>query len=211
MTRRITSVLSLIVAFTVVPLFAQTTNGPAPSAEAKKTERRPDVIFVPTPQHIVDKMLEMAEVKPGEVLYDLGCGDGRIVVSAAKKGLKATGYDIDPQRVSESKENVRTNNVENLASIEQADIFTLDLSKADVITLYLLPRLNVQLIPQLEKLKPGARIVSHAFDMEGIKPVDVYRKDGYVVYKWVTPLQKESSPTGQETGVLIKHTTNGSQ
>jgi SAM-dependent methyltransferase len=101
---------------------------------------------VPTPQPVVDKMLELAEVKAGDVVYDLGCGDGRIVVTAAKKfGVKAIGYDIDPQRVKEARENVRKAGVEHLVRIEEADVFTLDLTGASVITLYLLPALNVRL------------------------------------------------------------------
>jgi precorrin-6B methylase 2 len=159
---------------------------------------KPDVIFVPTPQEVVDKMLEMAQVKKDDLLYDLGCGDGRIVVTAAKKyGCRCVGYDIDPQRIKESLENVEKNNVGNLVQIEQEDIFTLDLSKANVITLYLLPSLNVKLIPQLEKLKPGSRIVSHDFDMRGVKPdeeVEIKSDDGYrehKIYLWTTPLKKE--------------------
>lgn len=160
------------------------------AAVTETPAKRPDVIFVPTPQPAVEKMLNMAEVKKDDVLYDLGCGDGRIVVTAAKKyGVKAFGFDIDPQRVRESLENVRSNKVEHLVTIKQADIFTLDLSEANVVTLYLLPSLNVKLIPQLEKLKPGSRIVSHSFEMEGVKPVEVYRNE-FVIYKWVTPLQR---------------------
>jgi tRNA G37 N-methylase Trm5 len=165
-------------------------------AEAKKTDSRrtPDVIYVPTPQEAVDQMLEMADVKKTDVVYDLGCGDGRIVVTAAKKyGVKAYGFDIDPERVAESKENVRKNKVEHLVTIEEKDIFTLDLSKADVVTLYLLPSLNVKLIPQLEKLKPGSRIVSHSFDMEGIKPDRVVRDGSTILYKWTTPLKREKN------------------
>jgi predicted RNA methylase len=171
--------------------------------------REPDVIYVPTPQAVVEKMLQMAEVKKGDVVYDLGCGDGRIVVAAAKKyGVRAYGFDIDPQRVEESLANVKSNKVEHLVTIRQADIFTLDLRKADVVTLYLLPSLNVKLMPQLEKLKPGSRIVSHDFDMKGAKPVQVHRMDsqgnpaapddtGYsgnrdhVIYKWVVPWEKD--------------------
>ncbi|HOW64508.1 MAG TPA: methyltransferase domain-containing protein [Candidatus Paceibacterota bacterium] len=180
--------------------------------EAAKTSpaaptRKPDVVFVPTPQKVVDKMLEMAEVKSGDVVYDLGCGDGRIVVTAAKKfGVKAVGFDIDPARVEEALANVRTNKVEHLVTIKQADIFTLDLREASVVTLYLLPDLNVKLIPQLEKLKPGSRIVSHDFSMRGAKPVEVlsmsigddteagsnYEMDrNHTVYKWVVPFQRE--------------------
>jgi SAM-dependent methyltransferase len=177
---------------------AQSTAGTAASTnEVAKPVRKPDILFVPTPYVVVDKMLEMAEVKKGDVVYDLGCGDGRIVVAAAKKyGVKAVGFDIDPQRVKESLENVRTNNVEKLVTIKEADIFTLDLSEASVVTLYLLPSLNVKLMPQLAKLKPGTRIVSHDFDMRGAKPVDVQTVTEagggeHTVYKWVVPWQPE--------------------
>jgi SAM-dependent methyltransferase len=155
----------------------------------KATTRTPDVIFVPTPQDAVDKMLELAQVKTNDVVYDLGCGDGRIVVTAAKKyGVKAIGIDIDPKRIAESRENVRTNNVGHLVTIKQADIFEQDLSPASVVTLYLLPSLNVKLIPQLQKLAPGARIISYQFDMHGVKPEQVYN-GRFTVYKWVAPLK----------------------
>jgi len=178
------------------------------SVQIKKPSRKPDVIYVPTPQEVVDKMLEMAEIKEGDVVYDLGCGDGRIVVTAAKRyGVKAYGFDINPKRVRESLENVRKNNVGHLVTIAQEDIFTLDLSQANVVTLYLLPSLNVKLMPQLEKLKPGSRIVSHDFDMRGAKPVEVYRmnssgdgndddgeyygEEQHTIYKWIVPWEKE--------------------
>jgi len=164
-----------------------------------KKSRAPDVHFVRTPQNVVDKMLELAKVKKDDLLYDLGCGDGRIVVTAAKRyGCKAVGYDIDPKRVKESLENVKKNKVGHLVRIEEKDIFTLDLSKANVITLYLLPRLNVWLIPQLEKLKPGSRIVSHDFDMKGVKPDKVVKLTSndddteveHKIYLWTTPLKR---------------------
>jgi tRNA G37 N-methylase Trm5 len=165
----------------------------AVTAEAPVT-KTPDVIFVPTPQAAVEKMLELAEIKPGDVVYDLGCGDGRIVVTAAKKyGVKAVGFDVDPQRIKESTANVQSNKVENLVEIRQQDIFTVDLSKADVITLYLLPSLNVKLIPQLEKMKPGSRIVSFSFDMAGVKPEKTEKYEWNTIYKWVTPLKKEAA------------------
>ena len=166
--------------------------------EEKKPKRTADVVYVPTPHDVVEKMLELAAVKKTDVLLDLGCGDGRIVVTAAKKfGCKATGYDIDPVRVAESQENIKKAKVEKLATVVEEDIFTLDLSKANVVTLYLLPTLNVKLIPQLEKLKPGSRIVSHDFDMRGVKPDKVVtftsKEDNiqHTIYLWTTPLKKE--------------------
>ncbi len=170
---------------------------PPPTAPARAQDKEPDVIFVPTPQEVVDKMLELAAVKKGDLVYDLGCGNGIIVVTAAKKyGCKAVGFDVDPKRIKESNENVKRNGVEKLVQIKKEDIFTLDLSQANVITLYLLPRLNVRLIPQLEKLKPGSRIVSHSFDMEGVTPDKVVNvRDGkgveHTIYLWTTPLKKE--------------------
>lgn len=170
------------------------------AAKKPEEERKPDVVYVPTPQHVVEKMLELAEIKKDDLVYDLGCGDGRIVVTAAKKyGCRAVGFDIDPERIKEARENVRENEVEDLVRIEQRDIFKLDLSKANVITLYLLPTLNVKLIPQLEKLRPGSRIVSHNFDMDGVEPdkvVKVEPKNGgstRLVYLWTAPLKKEGA------------------
>ncbi len=174
-----------------------------PGESDQEPPRRPDVHFVPTPQEVVNRMLELANVTKDDVVYDLGCGDGRIVVTAAKKyGCKAIGVDIDPQRVAESLKNVRESGAEELVQIKEGDIFELDLTPASVITLYLLPDLNVRLIPQLEKLKPGTRIVSHAFDMRGVKPdtvEDVEVEDGgsYRVYMWTTPLQKEDNPADE--------------
>ena len=166
-------------------------------AEENKGVRKPDVIFVPTPQDVVDKMLALAKVKQTDVLYDLGCGDGRIVVTAAKKyGCRAIGFDIDPPRIKESLENVAKAKVDSLVEIKQEDIFKLDLSKADVITLYLLSSLNRKLIPQLERLRPGSRIVSHEFRMKGVKPDKVVRLTSnddnreHKIFLWTTPLTK---------------------
>jgi uncharacterized protein (TIGR03000 family) len=162
-----------------------------------------DVVYWPTPQNVVDKMLEMAEVKKSDLVYDLGCGDGRIVVTAAKKyGAKGVGVDINPKRIKESLANVKKNDVENLVTIKKADIFKdkIGLSDATVVTLYLLPDLNVRLMPQLEKLKPGTRIVSHDFAMKGAKPKEVKElkaknhrgEEGtHTIYLWVVPWEKE--------------------
>ncbi len=172
---------------------------PLPAAEAAaEAEKTPDVVYVPTPHDVVAKMLELAEVRKGDVLYDLGCGDGRIVVAAAKKlHCRAMGFEIDDERVAEARKNVKKAKVENLANIEQKDIFTIDLNPASVVTLYLLPALNVRLIPQLEKLKPGSRIVSHDFDMKGVLPEKVLhmtsKEDNveHTLYLFITPLKKD--------------------
>lgn len=187
-----------------IAVFAALPLGFVPSYGQPKPSREPDVIYVPTPYEVVDKMFELADIRPGEIVYDLGCGDGRIPVMAAKKyGARAYGFDINPKRVEESLANVKLNKVEHLVTIKEQDIFTLDLSKADVITLYLLPRLNVKLIPQLDKLKPGCRIVSHDFNMEAegkiylrpkrelsFRPTMGDSVRDHRVYLWVTPLEK---------------------
>ncbi len=178
------------------------------SLENTAPVKEPDVIYVPTPQPAVDRMLEMAKIEKGDLLYDLGCGDGRIVVTAAKRfGIKAVGYDIDPVRIKESRENVRTNGVEHLVTIKQEDIFTLDLREANVVTLYLLPQLNVRLMPQLRQLKPGSRIVSHDFDMRGAEPNEVAKvmvayEDGdtieHTIYKWIVPWREQKDAASSQ-------------
>jgi len=195
MKRVVFAVVTAVYLATAPGLLVQAADQKAkPKAEAA---REPDVIFVPTPHDVVDKMLELAQPKKGDLVYDLGCGDGRIVIAAAKKsGCKAVGFDIDPERIKESLENVKKSGMEALVSIERRDIFTLDLSPANVVTLYLLPELNVRLIPQLEKLKPGSRIVSHDFRMKGVKPdkkVEVTSEEDETTHKvflWTTPLKK---------------------
>lgn len=171
-------------------------------ADAGEEEKVPDIEYVPTPENVVAKMLAVAKVGKGDTVYDLGCGDGRIVITAAKKfGAKGVGFDVDPVRVRESRENVKKAGVEALVTIEQRDIFTVDLSPATVVTLYLLPELNVRLVPQLEKLRPGSRIVSHDFDMAGVEPEkwwtviakdhrDTTKDREHYVYLWKTPLKK---------------------
>lgn len=126
------------------------------------------VVYVPTPQKVVDKMLDVARVHRGDVIYDLGCGDGRILITAAKRyGVKGLGVDIDPERVKEAQDGARKTGVADLVTIQRADVFTVDLSPASVVFMYLLPEMNVKLVPQLAKVAPGTRIVSHDFDIEG--------------------------------------------
>lgn len=131
------------------------------------------VPYVPTPQAVVDRMLELAQVKKGDIVYDLGSGDGRIVITAAQKfGVRAIGFEIDPQRIKESHENIRKAGVEKLVEIRQQDIRTVDLSEATVLTMYLLPEVNLMIRPNIWKqMKPGSRIVSHDFDMGDWKPL----------------------------------------
>lgn len=138
---------------------------------------RPDVEYEPTPQNVVVALLKLAQVTRDDVLWDLGCGDGRIPVTAAKDyGCHARGFDIDPERVKESLANVREHGVQQLVTIEERDIFTLDLSKnagsqrPTIVTLYLLPSLNAKLLPQLQKLPPNTRIISVAHRLADIPP-----------------------------------------
>lgn len=158
---------------------------------AQPAERTPDVVYVPTPPEVVDRMLTIAKVGKNDVLYDLGSGDGRIPIAAVQKyGVKkAIGIDIDPQRIKEANENAQKAGLTGKVQFLQQDLFKTDFSDATVVTLYLLPELNVKLRPQILKLKPGTRIVSHAFDMGEWKPEKVEQVDGRTVYFWTVPKQ----------------------
>ncbi|MGH9311133.1 MAG: SAM-dependent methyltransferase [Vicinamibacterales bacterium] len=148
--------------------------------------RDPDVIYVPTPQEVVDAMLQMANVTAKDVVYDLGSGDGRIPITAAQKfGATAVGIDINPERIKEANANLAKANVGNKAKFLNQDLFETDLSPATVITLYLLPSLNVKLMPKLKQLKPGTRIVSHSFDMGSTWPPEKTQDvNGRMIYMW---------------------------
>jgi uncharacterized protein (TIGR03000 family) len=162
------------------------------SIDLREPGKRPitDVEYEPTPQNVVDALLRLARVTRKDVVWDLGCGDGRIPVTAARQyGCQARGFDIDPQRVKDSLANVRRYGVERLVTIEQRDLFTLDLSKGPtVITLYLLPHLNARLLPQLQKLPPGTRVISVAHRLADIKPDEQIVLDtelgAFDVYLW---------------------------
>jgi SAM-dependent methyltransferase len=165
--------------------------------------RRPDVIFVPTPQAVVEAMLKVTKVGPKDVVYDLGCGDGRIVITAVKEyGARGVGIDIDPQRIKEATENAEKQGVKlgDRLEIKQADLFETDLSPASVVTLYLLPSLNLKLRPKLwRELKVGSRVVSHAFDMgDDWPPDETINADGRMVYYWlITDAVKKRAGAGQ--------------
>ena len=159
----------------------------------REPEREPDVVFVPTPEPVVKRMLTMAKVGPSDVVYDLGCGDGRIAIAAVKdfKAKKAVCIDIDPERVREARANARKAGVADRVEIKQGDLFEEDLSDATVVTLYLLESLNLKLRPRLHKqLRPGARVVSQSFDMGEWKPDAESTVDNKRVYLWVMPLQQ---------------------
>ena len=162
---------------------------PQPQAPAQPPALRPpDVFYLPTPQPVVDGMLQLAKVTDKDVVYDLGCGDGRIPITAAQKyGARGVGIDIDPQRIKEANENAKAAGVTGKVQFLNQDLFESDFSDATVVTLYLLPGLNEKLAPQLKKqLKPGARIVSHAFLMGDTWPPDDHGEiDGKRFYLWI--------------------------
>lgn len=178
---------SWILALTGVLLLTAAAAQAQPAGAAAKP-RAPDVIFVPTPPAVVDAMLRVAKVGPNDVLYDLGSGDGRIPITAAKRfGTRGVGVDIDPVRIQEARANAKNEGVTDKVQFIQGDLFEQDLSKATVISLYLLPSLNLKLRPTLLKLKPGTRIVSHAFDMGDWAPEQTLNVDGRMVYFWTVP------------------------
>ena len=153
-----------------------------------------EVPYVPTPENVVAKMLELANVKKADVLYDLGSGDGRIVVTAARKyGVHAVGYDLNPERIQEANENAKKAGVTGQVEFRQKDLFTADLHEASVVTLYLLPSVNLKLRPKLfQELKPGSRVVSHDFDMGDWAPDKTVDLDGHKIYFWVIPAGAKS-------------------
>ncbi len=148
-----------------------------------------DVPYVPTPQPVVDEMLKLAGVKKGDILYDLGSGDGRIVVTAAKQfGIHAVGYDLNPERIKEANENAKAAGVTDRVNFRLQDLFQADIHEASVVTMYLLPSVNLKLKPKLlQDLKPGTRLVSHDFDMGDWTPEKTVSVDGHKLYLWTVP------------------------
>lgn len=151
-----------------------------------------DVPYVPTPQKVVEGMLELAKVSKGDVVYDLGCGDGRIVITAAKDyGATGIGVDLNPERIEEANANAIDAKVDDKVTFYEGDLFDFDFSKADVLTLYLLPDVNLKLMPKIQsEMKPGSRVVSHAFDMGDWEPDKKISVDGKTIYLWIIPEMK---------------------
>jgi hypothetical protein len=173
------------------PPAASQTAADAPGATTQP-RRTPDVVYIPTEQPTVEAMLKLARVGPGDVLYDLGSGDGRIPITAARRfGIRAVGVEIDPQRISEARAKAKAAGVSHLVSFRNEDLFKADFRNATVITLYLLPALNLKLRPRLLKeLKPGARIVSHDFDMGDWPPERTVKVGGDTIYLWTIPAKR---------------------
>lgn len=159
------------------------------AASAQDTAPRLDVPYVPTPDSVVERMLEMANVQKGDFVIDLGSGDGRIPVTAAKKyGVRALGVDLNPVRVKEANENAQRERVTDLVEFRQQNLFETDIKPATVLTMYLLSRVNLELRPRiLSDLRPGTRVVSHAFNMGEWTPDEEATVEGRRVYKWIVP------------------------
>ncbi len=160
-----------------------------PATSTTEQEQQYNLLYVPTPQPIVDAMLQLAQVNSNDLIYDLGSGDGRIPITAARRyGARGVGIDLNPERIQEANANLKRSGVGNNVEFRQQDLFETDLSKASVVTLYLLPEVMTKLRPKLlQELRPGTRIVSHAFDMGDWKPQQVQEVDGRTIYLWVVP------------------------
>jgi SAM-dependent methyltransferase len=169
-----------------------------------------DVVWVPTPQALVDKMLDMAKVTPKDYVIDLGSGDGRTVITAAKRGAKALGIEYNPDMVELSKRNAAKEGVTDKATFVKADIFTSDFSKAQVITMFLLPSINLKLRPKILDLKPGTRIVSNSFDMEEWKPDETATVESCnnwcTAHLWIVPAKVAGTWKLPQGELTIKQT-----
>ena len=200
--------------------FAEKLRIAEPSPGETQQKVKPDIHYVPTPQQLVDVMLQMAEVKKDDLVYDLGCGDGRLVITAAKDhGARGVGIDIDPERIAEAQNNAAAAGVEGKVEFRQADLFKSNFKDATVITLYLLNELNVRLRPQLfAQVKPGTRIVSHAFNMgdwdaDADRTVKIKGSE-YNAYFWVVPanmsgrwkISGDKNMKGMPQSVLVDQT-----
>ena len=203
---RLIAALLAVTAFTL-PAAAQTTTKeytPQVGQEGK------DVIWVPTPQALVERMLDMAKLTPKDIHYDLGSGDGRTVITAAKRGVQAVGVEFNPDMAALSERNAAKEGVTAKAKFINGDIFQTDFSHATVLTLYLLPSLNLKLRPTILKMKPGTRVVSHAFSMDDWQPDQTENVEGRTAYLWIVPAQVEGTwrwnvtPGQKETELVLR-------
>jgi hypothetical protein len=188
--------IALLLAFVALPAAV-----PAADFEPKVGQPGKDVIWVPTPESLIERMLDMAHVTADDYLVDLGSGDGRTVIAAAKRGVKALGIEYNPDMVALSHANAERAGVTERARFVQGDVFATDFSQASVVTMYLLSSLNIKLRPTLLKMKPGTRVVSHAFNMGDWSPDETATVNGYTAYLWIVPANvrgrwQASGPTG---------------
>jgi SAM-dependent methyltransferase len=185
---RVSGSRAIFVATAILGLAAACAAAAEPAGRAPS--RKPDVIYEPSPPEVVEAMLRLADVGPADVVYDLGCGDGRIVIAAARRGARGVGVDIDPERVREARANARAAGVEDRVEIREADLFDTDVRDATVVMLFLQPDVNLRLRPRLlAQLRPGARIFSHWHDMGNWKPTAQVKVSGRNVYLWTVPFR----------------------
>lgn len=199
--------VAIVAACAVAPKGQVRQGSPEPNQQAspevtqQTKEVRKDVPYVPTPQNVVDEMLKLAKVTKDDVVYDLGCGDGRLVITAVKKfnAKRGFGVDIDPQRITESNANAKAAGVADRVEFAVQDLFQTDLRDATVVTLYLLPEVNLRLRPKLlSELRPGTRVVSHSFDMGDWTPEKTItvQPGGQILHLWTIPAKApQSTPT----------------
>lgn len=167
-----------------------------------------DVIWVPTPDEVVERMLRMAEVTSNDLVYDLGAGDGKIaIMAAAKFGARAVGIEFNPDMAAYAQRNAERAGMKGRADIRRGDIFQTDFRNATVVTLFLLPSLNLKLRPTILQMTPGTRVVSHAFDMDDWRPDEVARPDGRIIHMWIVPANVQGRwrmphPTRGATGAF---------
>jgi SAM-dependent methyltransferase len=201
------AVLALCFSLSAGSAFAQT--GTKPKFEPQSGQAGKDVVWVPTPQVLVDKMLSMAKVTPQDFVMDLGSGDGRTVISAAKLGATAVGVEYNPDMVELSKQNAEAAGVSGKATFVKADLFETDLSRATVITMFLLPQINVKLRPKILDLKPGTRIVSNSFTMEDWEADETATvtedcTSWCTALLWIVPAKVEGTWTTSQGDLVLK-------
>lgn len=186
-------ILVMLAALTLAPGSLPAQNRSDPAYVPKVGQQGKDVIWVPTPQSLVERMLDMAQVTPDDYVIDLGSGDGRTVIAAAKRGARALGIEYNPEMVALARRNAEEAGVSGNTRFVQGDIFRTDFSAADVLTLYLLPNLNARLRPTILKMKPGTRVVSHAFRMGDWPPDETAVVENRTAYLWIVPASVEGT------------------